>query len=80
MPETPWRVTHATWLTTELERVKSILLVPKFWHRAWTVQSLKEALGDIGLVYSIPQLQEINDELHRLGIVEDVPESEPAPP
>jgi hypothetical protein len=77
MPDTPWRVTHAVWLATETERVKDLILVPKFWHHKWTPHSLKVALNDLGLDYSLPQMEEINGELHRLGVVEDVAEPRP---
>lgn len=69
----PFRVSHTKWLATETDRVQAIILMPKFWHRAWTPQSLQEALLDIGLDYSMPQILEINEELHRRTVVEDVP-------
>lgn len=69
-----FRVAHDTWLKTEADRIEGILLMPKFWRRAWTGQSLKEALSDIGLDYSMPEIQELNEELHRRGIVEDIGE------
>jgi len=67
----PFEVKHDKYLATELERVTSIILMPKFWNRAWTIQSLKTALNDIGLDYSLPQIKELNEELHKAGIVED---------
>lgn len=69
---TPFKVSHSTWLDTEAERIKNIILVPKYWHRAWTKESLKETLADIGLEYSMQEIAELNDKLHLLGIVEDV--------
>jgi len=68
----PWRVTDATWLAVESARIKDIILTPRHWRRAWTDQALKAALEDIGLVYSMPEIRLLNDELHRLGVVEDV--------
>mgnify|MGYP001559718056 FL=1 len=68
----PFRVSHATWLRVEADRIQSIILMPRHWRRAWTPQSLQEALHDIGLDYSLPDVQALNDELHRRGVVEDV--------
>src|SRR3990167_4315111 len=68
----PWRVTDATWLAVESARIKDIILTPRHWRRAWTDQALKAALEDIGLVYSMTEIRLLNDELHRLGVVEDV--------
>lgn len=70
----PFKVAHAKWLGVETNRVESIILVPKWWHRAWTDQSLKQMLAELGLDYSMPEIQEINDELHNRGVVEDVAE------
>ena len=69
----PFKVAHNTWLRIETDRVEAIILMPKFWKRAWTPQSLKEELAGIGLEYSMPEIEEINDELHRRGVVEDIP-------
>lgn len=67
----PFKVKHDTWLKTEADRVELLLVMPKFWKRAWTKQSLQKALKDLGLKYSMPEIEEINDELHTRGIVED---------
>lgn len=70
-----FKVTHKVWLKTEADRIESLLLMPKYWRRAWTPQSLKaELLDPIGLDYSMPEILQLNDELHTRGIVEDVPE------
>ncbi len=69
----PWKVTDAKWLQVETDRVEGILLMPKFWHRAWTDAPLQEALREIGLRYSRPEITLINDELHARGVVADVP-------
>ena len=68
----PFRVSDDTWLKVEANRVQSIICVPKFWRRAWTPESLKEALDEIGLHYSMPEILAINDELHRRDVVTDV--------
>lgn len=73
MPANPFKVKHSKWLEIETSRVEALILMPKFWHRDWTPQSLQEALLEIGLEYSLPQVEELNDEMHRQGIVEDIP-------
>lgn len=79
----PFKVTDTKWLETESARVTSIILMPKFWHRAWTDNSLQATLAEIGLYYSMPEIRELNDELHKQGSVEDVgiagPEPAPEP-
>ena len=67
-----WKVTKAKWLQVETDRVESIVLMPKFWRRVWTPESLQGALKGIGLEYSMPDVQLINDELHTRGVVEDL--------
>ncbi len=67
----PFKVKHAKWLETEVARVGGLLLIHKFWHRAWTKSSLKQSLADLGLSYSMPEIKELNDALHAAGIVED---------
>jgi len=67
----PFKVAPAKWLEKEGDRVEEIILMPKFWHRAWTPDSLKDALNELGLEYSLPEVQELNNELHRRGVVED---------
>jgi len=70
----PFRVKHSKWLETEAARVAEIILVPKFWNRAWSPESLKAALKELGLDYSMTDIEEIIGELHAQGIVEDVTE------
>ena len=67
----PWKVTHDKWLQVEADRIEALILMPRFWHRAWTAQSLQLELAAMGLAYSLPECAEINDELHRRGVVED---------
>jgi len=71
-----FRVKHALWLAAELERVKGILLMPKFWGVAWTHAKLRNKLAEIGLNYSAEQIAELNDALHAAGIVEDISQAE----
>jgi hypothetical protein len=72
MPTVPWKVTAETWLRVETDRIQAIILMPKYWNRAWTAQSLKEALSEIGLDYSLPEVDLINDELHNRLVVVDL--------
>ena len=74
MADEKWKVVHALWLATELERIKGILLMPKYWGVKWTDGKLRRELEDIGLSYSAAEILELNDELHNQGIVENVPE------
>jgi len=67
----PFKVATAKWLQVEADRVEAIILMPRFWHRAWTPQSLKTTLEEMGLGYSLPEVEEINEELHNRGVVED---------
>ncbi len=68
----PWKVSDAKWLQVETDRVEGFILMPKFWHRAWTSQSLQAELEEIGLGYSLLDVELINDELHLRGVVADV--------
>jgi len=67
----PWKVTPTKWLEKEGDRIEALILMPKYWHRAWTRQSLQEELHALGLEYSMEEIASLNDELHRRGIVED---------
>jgi len=74
-----FRVKHEVWLATELERIKSILLMPRLWGVKWTHAKLRAELSEIGLHYSAAEIDELNDTLHTAGIVEDVADTEPVP-
>ncbi len=74
MADSPFSVTHATWLKTEADRLQALILMPKFWNHKWNHKRLQKALDDIGLKYTLEQIAELNDELHTRGIVEDVVE------
>jgi len=69
----PFKVSQATWLAIEAKRIQDIITSPRYWRRAWTDRALHAALEDIGLHYSLPEIRLLNDELHRLGVVEDLP-------
>jgi len=73
-----FKIAHAVWLATETARVKSIILSPRYWRQAWNARHLHAALHEIGLNYTLPEVIEINDELHTQGVVEDI--AEPGPP
>ena len=68
----PWNVTDAKWLQVETDRVQELVLMPVNWHRAWTLDSLKEALLTAGMDYSEPDLTLIETELHTRGVVADL--------
>ena len=70
----PFKVSNELWLKTETDRIQDIIIGIKYWHRAWTRESLQAELLEIGLEYSMPEIEELNDELHRRGDVEDIPE------
>ena len=72
-------VRHAIWLATESARLEAIILTPKHWGVKWDHKRLRAALQDIGLAYSLAQIAELNDDLHKRRIVEDVEEATPAP-
>ena len=69
----PFKVSQATWLKRETDRVEALILMPKYWHRAWTPQSLKAELEALGLEYSLPEVEALNGELHKRNVVEDIP-------
>jgi len=74
----PYKVKPSVWLSEESERVKKLLLMPRLQGRAWTDQSLRAELREIGLAYTPPEIKAISDKLLADGLVESVAE-EPAP-
>lgn len=66
-----FKVTAATWLKTEGDRVEQFILMPKFWGENWTRGKLRRELAEIGLKYTREQIAQLNDELHNRGIVDD---------
>lgn len=69
-----FKVNQATWLKTEGDRVEALIKMPKFWGVKWTHPKLRKALADLGLEYSVGEINLLNDEMHTRGIVEDVPD------
>lgn len=69
-----FKVAYDKWLQEETDRVEAFILMPKWWRRRWRLPALRRALADIGLDYSMPEVTQINEELHRRGVVEDVGE------
>ncbi|MBI2869389.1 MAG: hypothetical protein HYX96_06155 [Chloroflexi bacterium] len=92
MVEVLFAVSHETWLKTEGDRIQGFILMPRFWGARWDHRRLQKELAEAGLGYTLDQIAELNDELHKRGIVADVaaapdpvlaPEpaiTEPAPP
>jgi hypothetical protein len=74
-----FRVKHEVWLATETERVKAILLTPRYWGVKWTRAKLRDELAGIGLMYSPAEIGELNDALHAAGVVEDIVEAGATP-
>jgi len=68
-----FKVTGAKWLEVESARVRNIILMPRFWGKKWDHGSLRRELSEIGLNYSKEDILLLNDELHKQGIVEDIP-------
>lgn len=67
-----FRVKLSKALQVESDRVESIILMPKYWRRVWTSEELCQELNALGLDYKLEEVERINDELHRRGVVEDV--------
>lgn len=74
-----FQVSHQTWLDTEAARIGELILAPKYWGRTWTDASLHHELQDLGLYYTRDQVKELNDQLHKLSVVEDVVIAQPSP-
>ena len=68
-----YRVIPAVWLKTEADRVEAFMLMPKYWARTWTVESLKQELDKAGMEYSTGDVELIGAELVTRGIIEVVP-------
>jgi len=68
----PYRVTHDMWLATESARLREFVLMPRFWGMKWDDKRLLKELNDIGLMYTLEQVDELNDKLHKDGVVEDI--------
>lgn len=75
----PFAVSKAIWLQVEGDRVRDIITSPRYWRRQWTDQSLHAALNEIGLEYTLAEVQALNDEMHKRGVVTDVVTPVPGP-
>jgi len=67
-----FRVTHEVWLATESARIRDFILMPRFWGMKWDDKRLLRELHDIGMMYTLEQVIELNDKLHTDGVVEDI--------
>ncbi len=67
-----FQVSKTTWLATESARIAAIIVTPRLWRRRWDDKSLLAALQEIGLNYTLAEVQTLNDALHKQGIVEDI--------
>ena len=67
-----YRVTQATWLASECERVRQILLMPRHRGRKLTLTDMREVLRAVGLHYSLQEMSLLLAELVRQGVAGDV--------
>ena len=67
-----FRVTHEVWLATESARIRDFVLMPRFWGWKWDDKRLLKELNDVGMGYTLDQVKELNDKLHKDGVVEDI--------
>lgn len=67
-----FRVTHDTWLSTEYDRLKQFILIPRLWAVKWEIEMLQKELADIGLHYKPEELKEIIEVLLHEGIIEEI--------
>lgn len=54
------------------DQVQAIIKTPRQRYTEWTDESLQAYLAELGLDYTLEEIQIINDELHTRGVVEDV--------
>ena len=68
-----YKVIHALWLKTEIDRVEDIILMPRYWGREWTLPSIQEELSNTQhLHYSTEEIIEIGLGLVSRGIIESI--------
>ena len=67
-----YRVIHDVWLATESARIRDFVLMPRFWGVKWDDKRLLKELNDVGMGYTLDQVRELNDQLHKDGVVEDI--------
>lgn len=67
-----YKLTSATWLAREAERVKGVLAQQMEPGREYTVEELLTILKDYGLDYSNPEYQQIGQALIAEGFIEEV--------
>lgn len=67
-----YRVKHEVWLATESARIKDFVLMPRFWGVKWDDKRLLKELNDIGMGYTLDMVLELNDQLHKDKVVEDI--------
>jgi hypothetical protein len=46
--------------------------MPRFWGWKWDDKLLLKELNDIGMLYNLAEIKELNDKLHEDGVVEDI--------
>ena len=59
------------WLKSETDRVEGLILKPSNWSTTWEASSLQLSLKDQGLTYTVPQCQEILEELKERNVLKE---------
>ena len=54
------------------DQVQEIICMPRHRNTVWTAESLHQHLDRLGLDYTLEEVERINGELHKRGVVEDV--------
>lgn len=68
-----FRIKRSVALKVCSDQVEVIITRPRFRDKEWTDVTLREYLvKDLGLDYTLEEIQHINDELHDRGIIEDI--------
>jgi len=65
-----FRIKPATSLKVCTDQVASIMSSPRYRNATWTLENMRKRLVDIGLDYTLKEVELINTELIKRGIVE----------
>ncbi len=74
MADTAYRVRQTVWLNTESERVGAVLRLPRLWGKAWTPNKLRKEMSDLGLDYTMVEINLVLTDLLARGVIDIVPE------
>lgn len=68
-----YKVADSLWLETEVERVKSIILLPMYWGFEWDITLIRtELANNQKLEYTVQQMSQIGQELIDQGVIVEV--------